>query len=64
MDPFTIMATRVLHAERVAEAAQRRRWSGSQALTRDKQGRKPFAWLMALPIWPVRRRSLKERAAA
>jgi hypothetical protein len=63
MDPFTVMATRVLHAERVAEAAQRRRWSGAQALTSGPQGSKPFAWLRALPIWPLRRHA-HEKATA
>jgi hypothetical protein len=55
MDPFTIIAARELHAERVAEAArQRSRW-GAASVASDVQGDTWLGRLARLVALPLRR---------
>jgi hypothetical protein len=67
MDPFTIIAARVLHAERVAEAARwRSRW-GASSPAADRQDRSwlgHLARLAALPFWHARQRPSDKKVAA
>jgi hypothetical protein len=67
MDPFTIISARVLHAERVAEAAQRRSRWGASSPASDRQGglwNGLSAWLTVLPFWHTRQHSNDKKVAA
>jgi hypothetical protein len=67
MDPFTIISARVLHAELVAEAAQRRSRWGASSPASDRQGglwNGLVAWLGALPFLHARQHSSDKKVAA